>query len=203
MSDSFTVSSAPPAAIDDVQWLQPRGSNQMGMSQFNERVVLQAVRLHGSMPKADLARLTNLSTQTVSLIINRLLGEGLVSKRAPVRGKVGQPSVPIMLNPDGAFSIGIKIGRRSLDVLLVDFVGKTRERLSLSYPFPVADTVFGQIASALHSMAARLGPKLLPRLCGVGIARRWAWAAGRICSRWRRSKPTSGTTSTSASACRR
>src|SRR5690606_41515024 len=49
-----------------------------------------------SMPKADLARLTNLSTQTISLIINRLLEEGLVSKRAPVRGKVGQPSVPII-----------------------------------------------------------------------------------------------------------
>ena len=171
MSNSFTeVACAPQAAIDDVPWLQPRGSNQMGMSQFNERVVLQAVRLHGSMPKADLARLTNLSTQTVSLIINRLLDDGLVSKRAPVRGKVGQPSVPIMLNPDGAFSIGIKIGRRSLDVLLVDFVGKTRERLSFPYPFPVPDTVFGQIESALKSMAVLLGPKLLPRLCGVGIA---------------------------------
>lgn len=171
MSDSFTEESrAPQAAINDVPWLQPRGSNQMGMSQFNERVVLQAVRLHGSMPKADLARLTNLSTQTVSLIINRLLEEGLVSKRAPVRGKVGQPSVPIMLNPDGAFSIGIKIGRRSLDVLLVDFVGNTRERMSWTYPFPVADTVFGQIESALKSMAVLLGPKLLPRLCGIGIA---------------------------------
>ena len=170
MPDSLTESSAPQAAIDDVPWLQPRGSNQMGMSQFNERVVLQAVRLHGSMPKADLARLTNLSTQTISLIINRLLEDGLVSKRAPVRGKVGQPSVPIMLNPDGAFSIGIKIGRRSLDVLLVDFVGKTRERLSFPYCFPVPDTVFGQIESALKSMAVLLGPKLLPRLCGVGIA---------------------------------
>ena len=170
MLDNITESSALEAAIDDIQWLRPRGSNQIGMSQFNERVVLQAVRLHGSMPKADLARLTNLSTQTVSLIINRLLEEGLVSKRAPVRGKVGQPSVPIMLNPDGAFSIGVKIGRRGLDMLLVDFAGKTRERFSLSYPYPDPDTVFGQIEAALKSMAVLLGPKLLPRLCGVGIA---------------------------------
>ncbi|WP_317201815.1 ROK family transcriptional regulator [Janthinobacterium sp.] len=170
MLDIFTESSETRAAIEDIQWLRPRGSNQIGMSQFNERVVLQAVRLHGSMPKADLARLTNLSTQTVSLIINRLFEEGLVRKLAPVRGKVGQPSVPIELNPDGAFSIGVKIGRRSLDVLLVDFVGKTRQRFSLAYPFPDPATVFAQIDAQLQRMCVLLGPQLLPRLCGVGIA---------------------------------
>ena len=37
--------------------LRPRGSNHVGMRQFNERVVLQAIRLNGSLPKAELARL--------------------------------------------------------------------------------------------------------------------------------------------------
>ena len=40
--------------------LRPRGSNHVGMRQFNERVVLQAVRLNGSCPKAELARLMEL-----------------------------------------------------------------------------------------------------------------------------------------------
>jgi len=100
--------------------LRPRGSNQVGMRQFNERVVLQAIRLHGALPKAEIARLTHLTAQTVQIIIARLEADGLVRKCAPVRGKIGQPSVPMALNPDGAYSIGIKIGRRSLDVLLVD-----------------------------------------------------------------------------------
>ena len=146
-------------------WLRPRGSNQLGMGQFNERVVLQAIRFHGSMPKADLARLTNLSTQTGSLIINRLLEEQLVIKLPPLRGKVGQPSVPIALNPQGAFSIGIKIGRRSMDVLLMDFVGQPMERASVSYPFPDPDTLFAEIERQLQSMYARLGPARLDRHC--------------------------------------
>ncbi|HEX8605445.1 MAG TPA: ROK family transcriptional regulator [Pseudoduganella sp.] len=153
-----------------IEWLRPRGSNQIGMSQFNERIVLQAVRLNGSMPKADLARLTKLSTQTVSLIINRLLEDGLVRKLAPLRGKVGQPSVPIVLDPDGAFFIGIKIGRRSLDLLLIDFVGKVRERSSLSYPFPEPDTLFDMIEQQLKALCARLDPRWLARLSGIGIA---------------------------------
>ena len=155
---------------DAIEWLRPRGSNQIGMSQFNERIVLQAVRLNGSMPKADLARLTKLSTQTVSLIINRLLDSGLVLKLAPLRGKVGQPSVPIVLNPDGAFFIGIKIGRRSLDLLLVDFVGKVRQRSTVAYPFPDPDTLFGVIEKRLKAMCARLDPQWVARLSGIGIA---------------------------------
>ena len=152
------------------KWLRPRGSNQIGMRQFNERVVLQAIRFHGSMPKADLARLTNLSTQTVSVIINRLFDEGLVIKLAPVRGKVGQPSVPIALNPDGAFSIGIKIGRRSVDVLLVDFVGQARERFSMSYAFPEPEALFAEIEHKLSLIRKLLGPARAQRLSGIGIA---------------------------------
>jgi predicted NBD/HSP70 family sugar kinase len=149
---------------------KPRGSNQIGMRQYNERVVLHAIRLHGSLPKADLARLTHLSTQTVSLIIDRLHSDGLVIKQAAVRGKVGQPSVPMALNPDGAFSIGIKIGRRNCDTLLLDFTGQVRERASLSYDFPDPRVLFTHLQAQLTSISARLGASLAERIAGVGIA---------------------------------
>ena len=32
--------------------LKPRGSSQGGLRQYNERVVLQAIRLHGALPQA-------------------------------------------------------------------------------------------------------------------------------------------------------
>ena len=150
--------------------LRPRGSNQGGMRQFNERVVLQAIRLQGSCPKAEIARLTNLTSQTVQLIIARLEADDLVRKLAPVRGKVGQPSVPMVLNPDGAFSIGVKIGRRSMDMLLVDFTGQVRERLSLAYSFPDPDTLFTEIGTRLRQLYKALKPALRGRLHGIGVA---------------------------------
>ena len=150
--------------------LRPRGSNQTGMRQFNERVVLQAIRLHGSLPKADLARLTTLSTQTVALIIARLSDDGLVMKLEPLRGKIGQPSVPIALRPDGAFSIGVKIGRRSLDVLLLDFANTVRMRYSQTYAFPEPEDVFKAIAEQVRAMQASLAPGLRSRILGIGVA---------------------------------
>ena len=150
--------------------LRPRGSNHVGMRQFNERVVLQAIRLHGSLPKADIARLTRLTPQTVQVIIARLEADSLVRKLAPLRGKVGQPSVPMALNPDGAFSIGIQIGRRSMKMVLLDFTGQVRERMSLTYAFPDPDTLFGEIQIRLDQLTQSLPPELRLRLHGVGIA---------------------------------
>ena len=149
--------------------LRPRGSNHVGMRQFNERVVLQAIRQNGSLPKADLARLTGLTAQTIGLITTRLEEDDLLIRHTPVRGRIGQPSVPLALNPDGAFSIGIKIGRRNTDWLLVDFTGHVRLRKTLPYPFPEVTSLLPALGENMKALQAELGP-LGSRLVGVGVA---------------------------------
>ena len=150
--------------------LRPHGSSQGGVRQYNERVVLQAIRQHGAMAGADLARLTRLTAQTVSLITKRLLDDGLLLKGEPVRGKVGQPSVPLALDADGAYSIGIKVGRRSMDMLLVDFAGEVRQRASLRYAFPDPDELLPEIAQQVKAFKRALPAARRERLQGIGIA---------------------------------
>jgi predicted NBD/HSP70 family sugar kinase len=156
-----------PARAPDL--LRPRGSNQVGMRQFNERVVLQALRVHTSLPKADLARLTGLSAQTIGLITARLEEDGLVVKQSRVRGRIGQPSVPLALNPDGAFAIGIKVGRRGAEWLLIDFTAQVRERHAMSYDFPDANALLPAIAEHIHRLRDGLGA-LAARNVGAGLA---------------------------------
>jgi len=149
--------------------LRPRGSNHVGMRQFNERVVLQAIRLNGCLPKADLARLTGLTAQTIGLITTRLEDDGLVVKQSRVRGRIGQPSIPLALNPDGAFSMGIKIGRRNAEWMLVDFTGQVRERRQLDYVFPDISTLLPTVAEHMRTLHHSLGP-FKNRLVGIGLA---------------------------------
>jgi len=157
------------AAARPPDLLRPRGSNQVGMRQFNERVVLQALRVHASLPKADLARLTGLSAQTIGLITARLEEDQLIVKQGRVRGRIGQPSVPLALNPDGAFAIGIKVGRRGAEWLLIDFAAQVRERHAISYEFPDAEQLLPAIAQHIHRLRDGLGP-LAVRTVGAGLA---------------------------------
>lgn len=160
--------SSPEPAIPDVP-VPVRGSNHTGMRQFNERTVLQAIRLHRAIPKADLARVTQLSKQTVSIIVERLMDDGLLVKQARLRGGIGQPSIPLALNPDGAFSVGVQVGRRSLEVLMLDFMGQVRQRMSHHYDAPDPERVLPQIRQALDALRAQW-PQAWGKVVGVGLA---------------------------------
>ncbi|MGO7785652.1 winged helix-turn-helix transcriptional regulator, partial [Rhizobium ruizarguesonis] len=80
--------------------------------------------------KADIARRSGLSAQTVSVIMRVLEKEGLLSRGDPVRGRVGQPSIPMHINPDAFYSFGLKMGLRSADLVLMDFVGRSSRSLA-------------------------------------------------------------------------
>jgi hypothetical protein len=63
-----------------------RGTNILGVRAFNQRLVLSLVRRFGNLPKAEIARLTGLSAQTVSVIVKALEGDGLLP--AEVRSRL-------------------------------------------------------------------------------------------------------------------
>lgn len=156
----------------------PLGSNQSGMRAHNERLVLSLVRQHGALAKSDIARMTRLSAQTVSVIMRALEQDGLLLRGEPVRGRIGQPSVPMSLSPDGAFFFGLKIGRRSADLSLVDFTGRVRATRRRVYRYPTPDAVLGFVTTILPELTATLPPDLRGRVAGMGVAmpfQLWSW----------------------------
>ncbi len=155
-----------------------RGSNQSGMRDHNERLVLSLVRQNDGLAKSDIARITGLSAQTVSVIMRALEGDGLLLRGEPVRGRIGQPSVPMHLNPEGALFLGLKIGRRSTDLVLVDFLGRVRDTRRRTYRYPTPDGVVAFVADALPEITASLPPALQARISGMGVAmpfQLWNW----------------------------
>lgn len=156
-----------------------RGTNQSGMRDSNERLVLSLVRRHGALARSDIARMTGLSAQTVSVIMRSLEEEGLLLRRAPVRGRVGQPSVPMALDPDGAFFFGLKIGRRSTELVLLDFLGRQRGMLRSSYPYPTPRGTADFVADGVTRLRAGLSRDQDKRVAGLGVAmpfELWSWA---------------------------
>lgn len=172
---------------------QLRGTNQSGMRDHNERLVLSLVRQSGALAKSDIARMTGLSAQTVSVIMRELEVEGLLLRQEPIRGKIGQPSIPMALNPEGAFFIGLKVGRRSAELVLIDFLGKTRAMLQNSYGYPTPRDTIEFVRSGITQMRASLTRDQDKRIAGLGVAmpfELWNWvdtagAPREIMDEWR------------------
>jgi predicted NBD/HSP70 family sugar kinase len=160
--------------------LARRGSNQSGMRDHNERLVLSLVRHETALAKSDIARMTGLSAQTVSVIMRALEQDGLLVRGEPVRGRIGQPSIPMSLNPDGAFFFGLKIGRRSADLILIDFLGRVRASRRRVYRYPTPDAVVAFVAGAIPDLSGELPPAFRNRIMGMGVAmpfQLWNWVS--------------------------
>jgi predicted NBD/HSP70 family sugar kinase len=153
------------------------GANQIGARAYNERLTLSLIRRNGPLPKAALARLTGLSAQTLSQIVRHLETDGLVLPQERLRGRIGQPSVPYALNPLGALSFGVKIGRRSTDLVLCDFLGAILNRATLTYAYPSPRETLSFVRQQVAAMRRRY--KHGERFIGIGIAMPfeiWEWA---------------------------
>jgi predicted NBD/HSP70 family sugar kinase len=146
------------------------GGNQVSVGQYNERLVISLLRRHGWLTKADLARMTGLSAQTMTVIVKRLLASELLLSGDKVRGRVGQPSTPFALNPLGAVSIGIKIGRRSLDLIAMGFDGTVLARRTERFALPDAAATLRLIDDNLPGLLDDLPAAQRTRILGAGIA---------------------------------
>ena len=156
-----------------------RGTNQSGMRAHNERLILSLVRRNGSMAQRDIAKSTGLSAQTISVIIRQLERDGLLLRGVPTRGRVGQPSVPMSLSPKGAYSIGLKVGRRAADIILIDFLGNIMLHLHRAFDFALPGGVIDFMKEGASQIEAFLSEDEFSRIAGIVIAtpfEMWNWA---------------------------
>ncbi len=154
------------------------GADQSGVRVYNERLLLSLVRRFGPLSKIEVARLTGLSVQSTSAIMNRLQADGLLKREAPLRGRVGQPTIPMSLDPDGAFALGLKIGRRSCDLVLVDFRGAVRRRAHQTFAFPTPPLILDFVREHQPKLVDSLNEAQRRRIAGLGIAapfQLWTW----------------------------
>ncbi|MBF9030559.1 ROK family protein [Rhodobacterales bacterium HKCCE3408] len=137
------------------------------------------LRWNESLTKSEIGRATNLSANAVSVIIRSLDQAGLILKDAPIRGRIGQPSTPVRLNPAARYYLGLKIGRRSADLVAIDFVGTVLASRSTTYAYPMPDEVRRFLVETMPLVLKDAGLKR-SKVDGFGIAmpsQIWNWSA--------------------------
>lgn len=145
------------------------GTNLEQAKSHNRRVVIEAIRTNGALSRASIARLTALSSQTISNIVEELERTELLRPEATLKGARGQPAVPYSINPDGGYSIGLQLDHQLAVGVVTDLSGTMRARVER----PVDRPTPAQAMPLLAAIAAELITTSRldrTRLLGIGMS---------------------------------
>jgi predicted NBD/HSP70 family sugar kinase/predicted DNA-binding transcriptional regulator len=146
------------------------GLNAVSVKGYNERLVMSMLLQNKDITRMQIGEQSGLSAQTVSVIIRSFEQEGLIAKGEAQRGRVGPPTVPLSLNPEGAYSVGISVGHRRIEVVLVDFVGTLRFQKTISQPGKRQDSNHPEFIDAIKEAISVLPKEQRSRIAGIGLA---------------------------------
>lgn len=93
------------------------------LRQISVRAAMEILLHQGPTSRADLAKKTGLSKQTMSEVIRTLEESGWVRVKGVVSGKVGRSAVTYEVSPDAGCVIGIDLGATTIRIAVVDIAG--------------------------------------------------------------------------------
>ncbi len=144
------------------------GTNLVYTKQYNLRIVHEVIRLFGPLSRAEIARRTELTAQTISNLTKELLAAGLVYEAGQKQEGRGAPATTLALNPGGAYAIGLDLDRDHLTGVLVDLSGTVRQRIHVALDFPTPAEALELLVGTAQGLMARQGLKR-EAVSGVGI----------------------------------
>jgi len=145
------------------------GTNLERAADYNQRVVLQAIRINQTITRAELARTTGLTAPAIANITKRLVQLGLVAEAGKRRGGRGQPATKLIIPDDAGFSLGVNIDRDHVTVVILDLLGVVRGRACHEGVLGAPNAT----AALVHDLARDLlaAPDIdAARLVGVGVS---------------------------------
>jgi N-acetylglucosamine repressor len=145
----------------------PTGNRDL-IRAINRSHILNAIKTHGPIGRADIARRTGLSPATVTSISAKLISQNLVLEKSAGDSSGGRPPILLIINPRGGYVIGIKLTESHAVCALTDLeasvVAKTSRMLSGHDPAQVVEDLAQVVLSLIREQ--KIAKK---QLLGIGI----------------------------------
>lgn len=147
-----------------------RGTNLPRMGDFNQAVILEAIRRSvDGVSRIELAVATGLSAQTVTNITRRVLDDGLIAEAGRTINGPGKPRVTLRLVPDSRFSVGVHLDPAVITLVLLDLSGGVVRRRAVRTPAKDPRRIVEAMAQSIEAMIADAGIDRAA-VAGVGVA---------------------------------
>lgn len=136
------------------------------MKTVNRRIVLECIRRQ-SISRADIAEKTHLTRPGVTIIVDELIGEGLLRESRTDSNDVGRHPVLLSIEENARFMVGIAIKRNACHVGVVNLGGVLLREEIIQYSNDLTDCL-DRISLAARKMLREMNLES-DRLLGVGI----------------------------------
>ena len=93
------------------------------IAEYNQGLILDALRFHGDMSRADLSRHLNMSFPAISSNTKRLLEANYIMEVGAGDNSVGRKSTMLAFNAERGYIVGIDLGRFRIRMMLADLLG--------------------------------------------------------------------------------
>jgi predicted NBD/HSP70 family sugar kinase len=101
------------------------GTNLPKVGRYNRAVVLDQIQLADGISRVEIAQATGLTPQAVSVIVRRLLDEGIVREDGASRVAAGgKPRTTLRVNPEAGSALGLHFDPVELTCCAVDLQGR-------------------------------------------------------------------------------
>ncbi|MCA1220422.1 ROK family protein [Streptomyces sp. 8L] len=147
-----------------------RAFDQLALGSFNEKLVIESIRVAGTLSRVEIADRTGLTPQAVSRITRNLLTTGFLTEDERRSAGKGKPRVPLRLRPDAACAIGIHVDPEMITQVLVDLCGTVRDRRQLPLTAPSDPAWCVERMARMAAEASRAVGPLADNLLGAGVA---------------------------------
>lgn len=144
------------------------GTNLTHAKRHNLQTVHETIRLHGPLSRADVARRTKLTAQTVSNLVRELVDDGLVVEAERRRKGRGAPSIQLEVNPRAAFAVGFDLDVDHLTAVLVDLAGEVHGRVHHEIEVGLPDASLRLVTETGRALIEEAGLKP-SQVLGVGV----------------------------------
>lgn len=147
------------------------GSSSSTLKLHNRRAILLTLLRHAPISRVRIARLTGLSTTTVTNLIAELLDQGIVAEdgaeQPDEQRGVGRPRVALRLVPEARCAVGVHIGVGQVRIAVTDLFARPRMSLALEH---AVDLPVGQVLDEIAALAEQaLAESAVDRRTVVGI----------------------------------
>lgn len=135
---------------------------------INRALILNAIKTHGPIARADIAERTGLSPATLTGLTTELIDDGLIIEKEEGASRGGRPPIMLALDPSNVYVVGIKLAEEHAVFALANLNADIAARKTILLQDRDPENTSNQLAHGVRALleTVQVG---LERVIGIGV----------------------------------